>query len=70
LQILVFIGNFVPPAFSAKQRVLKLIPQISKRIVPFATRAPQCEKGPLPLPIRTPVDLEVIGKSGKIFIQI
>ena len=49
---------------------MKFKPQTSNKTVPPRTLAAQCDTWPLPLPIRTPVGLDVTGRSGKIFIQI
>lgn len=63
-------GSLAPPVFKAENTVLKLTPHISNKTVPPLTRAPQWDTCPLPLPIRIPVGLAVIGKYGKIRIQI
>jgi hypothetical protein len=49
---------------------IEINPQTSNNTLPPLTLAPQCDTGPLPLPILTPIAFDVIGKSGNIFIQI
>jgi hypothetical protein len=62
-------GNLAPPVRNAAIEIFSFIPHISNSTVPAETLAPQCDTCPLPLPIRTPVGFDVIGKSGNIFIH-
>ena len=64
------IGNFAPPVLKAGIDLRSSTPHISNKTVPLLTFAAQYATAPLPLPILTSVGFFVIGRFGKILIQI
>jgi hypothetical protein len=65
-------GNLAPPVRNAAIEILLQSLLHKFQITPYhhETLAPQCEICPLPLPILTPVGLDVIGKSGKFVSKV
>lgn len=67
--ILVFTGSLVLDLLSTYSALFKLRPLISNKIVPFLTALIQCDRLPLPLPIREANDFLYTGTSVNNFIQ-